>query len=245
MEEELGNCGRAGHLELEGLASPESDRTMCVSAGGGFNPSAPSQSQDSCRPCQGESELSPGAMLSLTSNAFQSQQSGSPDQQPSYGGARPKQPHCQTARSPTAGEEAAAGEQPQALSMFSKGLSSAENEERSPTSQSLTEENSNIRDSGPVYATQEPQDYSVGYDELSEPPPYPGEPPTDGARSVYWKREGAEELGSKQPAWVPDSEAPNCMNCYQRFTFTRRRHHCRACGKVRRSGCTVTHMTVV
>uniref|UniRef100_A0A8D3AJ92 FYVE-type domain-containing protein n=1 Tax=Scophthalmus maximus TaxID=52904 RepID=A0A8D3AJ92_SCOMX len=36
----------------------------------------------------------------------------------------------------------------------------------------------------------------------------------------------------RQPAWVPDSEAPNCMNCYQRFTFTKRRHHCRACGKV-------------
>ncbi|NXO36828.1 ZFY16 protein, partial [Locustella ochotensis] len=36
----------------------------------------------------------------------------------------------------------------------------------------------------------------------------------------------------KQPMWVPDSEAPNCMNCQAKFTFTRRRHHCRACGKV-------------
>ena len=32
--------------------------------------------------------------------------------------------------------------------------------------------------------------------------------------------------------WVPDSEAPNCMNCQVKFTFTKRRHHCRACGKV-------------
>nr|XP_003408163.1 zinc finger FYVE domain-containing protein 16 [Loxodonta africana]XP_010586547.1 zinc finger FYVE domain-containing protein 16 [Loxodonta africana] len=39
-------------------------------------------------------------------------------------------------------------------------------------------------------------------------------------------------LGQKQPSWVPDSEAPNCMNCQVRFTFTKRRHHCRACGKV-------------
>ncbi|XP_038621401.1 zinc finger FYVE domain-containing protein 16 isoform X2 [Tachyglossus aculeatus] len=39
-------------------------------------------------------------------------------------------------------------------------------------------------------------------------------------------------LGHKQPSWVPDSEAPNCMNCQVRFTFTKRRHHCRACGKV-------------
>ncbi|NXK38514.1 ZFY16 protein, partial [Piprites chloris] len=36
----------------------------------------------------------------------------------------------------------------------------------------------------------------------------------------------------KQPQWVPDSEAPNCMNCQVKFTFTKRRHHCRACGKV-------------
>ncbi|XP_076995418.1 zinc finger FYVE domain-containing protein 16 [Tamandua tetradactyla] len=39
-------------------------------------------------------------------------------------------------------------------------------------------------------------------------------------------------LGQKQPPWVPDSEAPNCMNCQVKFTFTKRRHHCRACGKV-------------
>ncbi|NXH41146.1 ZFY16 protein, partial [Dicaeum eximium] len=50
--------------------------------------------------------------------------------------------------------------------------------------------------------------------------------------------EGAEPRRSpgavswKQPLWVPDSEAPNCMSCQAKFTFTKRRHHCRACGKV-------------
>ncbi|NXQ29338.1 ZFY16 protein, partial [Alaudala cheleensis] len=39
-------------------------------------------------------------------------------------------------------------------------------------------------------------------------------------------------LSWKQPLWIPDSEAPNCMNCQAKFTFTKRRHHCRACGKV-------------
>ncbi|NXG06519.1 ZFY16 protein, partial [Sakesphorus luctuosus] len=41
----------------------------------------------------------------------------------------------------------------------------------------------------------------------------------------------------KQPLWVPDSEAPNCMSCQVKFTFTKRRHHCRACGKVFCGGC--------
>ncbi|KAM9262790.1 zinc finger FYVE domain-containing protein 16 [Morus bassanus] len=44
-------------------------------------------------------------------------------------------------------------------------------------------------------------------------------------------------LSQKQPLWVPDSEAPNCMNCQVKFTFTKRRHHCRACGKVFCGGC--------
>jgi len=40
------------------------------------------------------------------------------------------------------------------------------------------------------------------------------------------------ELGKVAPVWVPDASAPRCMHCDCRFTFTRRRHHCRACGKV-------------
>ncbi|XP_036972413.1 zinc finger FYVE domain-containing protein 16 isoform X1 [Acanthopagrus latus] len=225
VEEELRSCGR--REDLEGLSSPESDRAMCVSVEGSLNPGASLQLQDSC---QEEPEHSSGGSDSLTSNTFQPQHSSSSDQQPSYGGARPKQLHCQTARSPPAGEEGL--EQPQTLSDSTKEPSGAEDEESSPTSPSLSEEHSNVRDLSPIYTTQEHQEYSVGYDELSEPPPYPGESSTDGARPVNWKREGVDELGSRQPAWVPDSEAPNCMNCYQRFTFTKRRHHCRACGKV-------------
>ncbi|XP_006005067.1 zinc finger FYVE domain-containing protein 9 [Latimeria chalumnae] len=44
-------------------------------------------------------------------------------------------------------------------------------------------------------------------------------------------------LGEVAPVWVPDSQAPNCMKCEAKFTFTKRRHHCRACGKVFCAAC--------
>ncbi|KAJ9579080.1 hypothetical protein L9F63_024811, partial [Diploptera punctata] len=44
-------------------------------------------------------------------------------------------------------------------------------------------------------------------------------------------------LGKLPPFWVPDADAPNCMLCDARFTVLKRRHHCRACGKVMCSKC--------
>ncbi|KAM4720018.1 zinc finger FYVE domain-containing protein 16 isoform 2-T2 [Anableps anableps] len=219
-EPEAQSCGQERQEDLEGLASPESCRTAAATAEGSFNPAAPPVLQDSCRPCQ---EDSSGVSSSITSNSSLSQHKSSSDQQHSYGGARPKQPHSQTARPPPAGEE---GDELNA--------SPTPEDEESP---SPTEEHSKFRDSNSGNASQDHQDFSLGFDELSEPPPYPGEEPAGGARSTNWRRDGMEELGSRQPEWVPDAEAPNCMKCKQKFTFTKRRHHCRACGKVYCAGC--------
>ncbi|CAL8318770.1 unnamed protein product [Lota lota] len=42
-----------------------------------------------------------------------------------------------------------------------------------------------------------------------------------------------EELGRRAPRWIRDNEVVECMKCREAFnTFTRRRHHCRACGCV-------------
>ncbi|KAM6902735.1 zinc finger FYVE domain-containing protein 16 [Xenentodon cancila] len=209
-------CGRQGWEDLEHLASPESDRTICVSVEGSLNPSYSAGTQDSSTTCQ---EDASEESYSATSNTSQSQQSGSPDQ-PSYGGARPKQPNCQ--RLPPAAEEEEGREEKEQIERLSPD---PEDEQSSTTSPA--EEHSSFKGSG-----QEHQGYSVGFDELSEPPPYPGEPSADAASSANWEKDGVEELGSRQPEWVPDSEAPNCMKCSQKFTFTKRRHHCRACGKV-------------
>ncbi|XP_032996348.1 lateral signaling target protein 2 homolog [Lacerta agilis] len=39
------------------------------------------------------------------------------------------------------------------------------------------------------------------------------------------------------PDWVPDSTCSHCMACRVPFTFLRRRHHCRSCGKIFCSRC--------
>ncbi|KAK7895469.1 hypothetical protein WMY93_020794 [Mugilogobius chulae] len=166
----------------------------------------------------------PGANSESTSNTFQSQQSSSTE----HGGARPKILYCQTSRPP-----AANGEHPQSpTGSMSSQLEGVEIKPTSSTMSCSIEESTDLSECSYVHSVQDQDSYCGGYDELSEPPPYPGEESSGTLLCGDWKREGEEELGSKQPAWMPDAEAPNCINCSQRFTFTKRRHHCRACGKV-------------
>ncbi|KRX49855.1 FYVE, RhoGEF and PH domain-containing protein 6 [Trichinella murrelli] len=46
------------------------------------------------------------------------------------------------------------------------------------------------------------------------------------------KQSPTEEIGRKAPPWVPDDRVTMCQHCITPFTTLRRRHHCRACGKV-------------
>ncbi|KAL6104104.1 zfyve9 [Pungitius sinensis] len=70
---------------------------------------------------------------------------------------------------------------------------------------------------------------------VHSPPPMPSESPDNDAQAGQQGalcRKPVSSLGEVAPLWVPDSQAPVCMKCDVRFTFTKRRHHCRACGKV-------------
>lgn len=45
------------------------------------------------------------------------------------------------------------------------------------------------------------------------------------------------QIGKTAPHWVPDNVTNFCMQCNQKFSFIKRRHHCRACGLVLCSAC--------
>ena len=51
--------------------------------------------------------------------------------------------------------------------------------------------------------------------------------------SVRLNFPSAEKLGTRAPQWVKDQDATMCMRCSLSFhVIKRRRHHCRACGRV-------------
>ncbi|XP_051541056.1 zinc finger FYVE domain-containing protein 16 isoform X1 [Myxocyprinus asiaticus] len=210
--------GELQSCKVETFASPESDGSLqYLEESEGSNISSSSQDSsplrtDSTQTVSHESITSPVAIQSVCSSNRES----------NYGGARPKQLSNQTIRHTTSQAEADA--------------ISPETETGTQIS-SVVQPTPNQDEHNFDHPSYQQYEASYGQDELSEPPPYPGETLEDGEASLDQPGNEADGLGSKQPPWVPDSEAPNCMNCGQKFTFTKRRHHCRACGKVYCAGC--------
>ncbi|CAG8434947.1 7701_t:CDS:10 [Ambispora gerdemannii] len=46
------------------------------------------------------------------------------------------------------------------------------------------------------------------------------------------------------PVWVPDTSTDRCMNCSDEFTIFRRKHHCRACGKIICHACSTRNFVI-
>ncbi|XP_034558163.1 zinc finger FYVE domain-containing protein 9 isoform X1 [Notolabrus celidotus] len=138
-----------------------------------------------------------------------------------YGGARPKQPVTLKLQIP----------QP---------LSGQVQNQLCP---SVVSKNKNLESQGrrgvPSEITPSGSDLSTvgvnGEGAVHSPPLIPSESPDNDLQAGQQGalcRKPASSLGEVAPVWVPDSQAPICMKCDVKFTFTKRRHHCRACGKV-------------
>ncbi|KAH3708541.1 hypothetical protein DPMN_067994 [Dreissena polymorpha] len=50
----------------------------------------------------------------------------------------------------------------------------------------------------------------------------------------------SRRIFDEPPEWVPDDEVERCTACKTPFTFVRRRHHCRNCGKIFCGKCSST-----
>uniref|UniRef100_A0A8D0CJT9 Zinc finger FYVE domain-containing protein n=1 Tax=Scleropages formosus TaxID=113540 RepID=A0A8D0CJT9_SCLFO len=166
----------------------------------------------------------------LIKNVSEEPTSPADSQHSHFGGARPKQLCGQPPRMLSSLETQEHG-RTEARDLHS-GSSVVKNNQSLTAPATLKEAPSHC-DMNSSYPCEDDSEIGVGYDELSEPPPYLEVPEKDRADPLTKNIiRDAEGLGLRQPLWMPDSEAPNCMNCLQKFTFTRRRHHCRACGKV-------------
>ena len=86
----------------------------------------------------------------------------------------------------------------------------------------------------PFYEEQVADNSSPSLPYPPSPPPYVGPPLCANINLPI------TQLGKVAPVWRPDSDTVTCMQCDVVFTFTRRRHHCRACGKVGAVNCSDT-----
>ena len=52
------------------------------------------------------------------------------------------------------------------------------------------------------------------------------------AKEVNERRHALLSNVTQKPFWVPDDALKSCMECGADFSFSRRRHHCRHCGRL-------------
>lgn len=82
------------------------------------------------------------------------------------------------------------------------------------------------------------------------PAPPPSAPPVESSDDLLHEASGGQapfrtpgsltshpQLGKIPPYWVPDNATNFCMQCNQKFSLIKRRHHCRACGQLLCSAC--------
>lgn len=140
-----------------------------------------------------------------------------------YGGARPKQPVSLKLQIPQPLSSHVQNQLgPSAANSKNKNL---ESQNRKCNGAEVTEEASALAVNG---------DVNSNGASSTEPTESPDNDLQAGQQGAQCRKSA---LGEVAPVWVPDSQAPVCMKCDVKFTFTKRRHHCRACGKVFCAAC--------
>uniref|UniRef100_A0A8C2DV92 Zinc finger, FYVE domain containing 9a n=1 Tax=Cyprinus carpio TaxID=7962 RepID=A0A8C2DV92_CYPCA len=167
--------------------------------------------QEVCDPIRG---LESGRMGKLNNSRLQ------PVSVP-YGGARPKQPVSLKLQIP----------QPFLSQVQNEFGSTGKNKNLEPQCRTGDlEEPCGATESGVVQMNGEHGDSPSGL-------LMPSDSPDNDLQAGQQLKKPFSSLGEVAPVWVPDSQAPICMKCEVKFTFTKRRHHCRACGKVFCAAC--------
>uniref|UniRef100_A0A671RVV4 Zinc finger FYVE domain-containing protein 9-like n=1 Tax=Sinocyclocheilus anshuiensis TaxID=1608454 RepID=A0A671RVV4_9TELE len=170
------------------------------------------ESKQEC--CDSLRGLESGRMVKLNNNRLQ------PVSVP-YGGARPKQPVSLKLQIP----------QPFSSQVQNEFGSTGKNKNLEPQSRTGgLEASCGATESGVFRMNGEHGDSFSGL-------LIPSESPDNDLQAGQQLKKPFNSLGEVAPVWVPDSQAPICMKCEVKFTFTKRRHHCRACGKVFCAAC--------
>lgn len=107
--------------------------------------------------------------------------------------------------------------------------------------QGLTLSSTSSDDFAPSIAIVPPPPASAACTETSEgllhQPPVDGDQSATGYRPPITLSNAQAQLGKIPPFWVPDNSTNFCMQCNQKFSLIKRRHHCRACGQLLCSAC--------
>ncbi|KAF7258507.1 hypothetical protein EG68_03749 [Paragonimus skrjabini miyazakii] len=88
--------------------------------------------------------------------------------------------------------------------------------ETSPLSASSLKAFSSLMQNSTAESTKKPSDFIPGVD-------FP---------ASTWQPMPISDIGLREPVWAPDNAFSACMICAISFTLIRRRHHCRACGRL-------------
>ncbi|XP_061387743.1 zinc finger FYVE domain-containing protein 9 [Musca vetustissima] len=89
----------------------------------------------------------------------------------------------------------------------------------------------------PTDTTTAPQQEELQATPSPDEEPKPSPVANEVAEATGYSEDPHANLGKIPPIWVPDNMATGCMQCAAKFTMIKRRHHCRACGKVLCSVC--------